>query len=314
MPAKNLILVLVTGLGWGLLAPASKALYAAEPGVFDGVTLSLARALWALPIFLVGLAVAWRLERPHLTARAWGAIAGAGLVFGGFVSLVYTIAAQHTSVAHISFLVGISPVTNTALAAVVFRSPLDRRAWVALALGIAGAGLLAATHSSDRSALLGDGLMVLWLAAFAVYACFLRVAGRGLSSALLMCLVGTISMGSLAIPALALGRWHAAAHVLDSPAIVGWFLGEVILGSTLVAQTTYAGAVRRLGVAVATIGAEYTSLFVGVAASLVAREPWTPLTVVAGLTFCGALAVTFAPIPGLDPAADRAREARPVSA
>jgi drug/metabolite transporter (DMT)-like permease len=57
--AQNVVFVLLTGLGWGLLGPASKVLYAAEPGVFDGVTVSVARAAWALPIFLFALALAW---------------------------------------------------------------------------------------------------------------------------------------------------------------------------------------------------------------------------------------------------------------
>ena len=54
---------------------------------------------------------------------------------------------------------------------------------------------------------------------------------------------------------------------------------------------------RRLGVAIATIGAEYTALAVGVAMSLALHEAWTVLTVVGGLVLCCALAVTFVPIP-----------------
>jgi hypothetical protein len=54
--------------------------------------------------------------------------------------------------------------------------------------------------------------------------------------------------------------------------------------------------VRRLGVAVATIGTEYTALFVGIIASLAAREAWTPLTALAAIAFCCALAVTFVPV------------------
>ena len=56
---------------------------------------------------------------------------------------------------------------------------------------------------------------------------------------------------------------------------------------------------RRMGIALATIGAEYTALAIGIAASLAVHEPWTPLTVVAGALLCCALAATFAPIPWL---------------
>lgn len=298
-PSANLILVLAVGLGWGLLAPASKALYAGEPGVFDGMTVALARALWALPLFLIGLGVAWRLDPPRLDARRWGCVIAAGLIFGLFISTLFTVAAEHTSVAHISFLVGISPVTTAAIAALVFRTGLDQRARLALGLGVLGVTLLALTQRSDASGIFGDVLMVGWLACFGAYGCLLRAVGPGVSSTMLMCLVGTIAMGALIVPGFALGYGTAAAHVADTPGIGWWFFGEVVLGSTLFAQTAYAAAVRRMGVTAATIGAEYTALAVGVACSLAVREAWSPLTALAGLIFCAALAVTFAPIPGL---------------
>jgi len=302
---QNVVFVLLTGLGWGLLGPASKALYAAEPGVWNGVTVSVARAAWALPIFLFALAPAWRISPPRLDGKRWAAVFAAALVFGLVVSVVFTLAAQYTSVAHISFLIGLSPVTNTAIAAVVFRTALDRRQWTALALGVIGVAILASTHSSDRSAFLGDLLMVVWLAAFAAYACLLRVVGTRINGVMTMALVGTMSMAFLLLPGAALGYGTAIAHATDTPAVGWWFFGEVVLGSTIVAQTTYAAAVRRLGVSVATIGAEYTALAVGVAASLAMHEPWTPLTVVGGLVLCCALAATFVPLPWL-----AAREAR----
>ena len=143
------------------------------------------------------------------------------MLFGPFITVIFSVAAQHTSVAHISFLFGLSPVTNTALAALVFRTALDRRAIVALVLGIAGVALLAATHSSDKSAFLGDLLMVFWLIAFAVYACFLRYVGVRIKPPMLMCLVGTIAMAALLVPGIALGFGGAIGHVADTPSIAG---------------------------------------------------------------------------------------------
>jgi len=297
--AQNVAFILLIGLGWGLLGPASKALFAAEPARFDGITVAVARAAWALPICLIALAVVWRFDPPRLDARRWLAVALAGFLFGPCITVLFSVAAQHTSVAHISFLIGLSPVTNTAFAALIFRTGLDRRAGVALGLGIGGVALLAATHSSDKSAFLGDLLMVAWLVAFAVYACCLRYIGVRIKPPMLMCLVGTIGMAAVFVPGVALGYGGAIRHMTDTPPIEGWFFGELLFGSTLIAQPAFAAAVRRLGVALATIGAEYTALAVGVVASLVAREPWTPLTVAGGLILCCALAVTFVPIPGL---------------
>ena len=291
-----LVLVVVTGLGWGLLGPASKALFGADPS-FNGLTLAVARAVWAFPIFLAALLALWRRSPPRLLRRQWAAAIAAGLTFGLGVSTLFTIAAQHTSVAHISFLVGISPVTNTVMAALVFRTALDVRSRLALGLGVAGVALLALTQHGGSSTALGDALMLAWLAAFGAYACLLRAVGTGVSSMFLMAFVGTISMGVLILPGIALGYGGAIAHVADGTTVGGWFFGEVIIGSTLVSQTTYAAAVKRLGVSVATIGAEYTALAVGVVCSLAMREAWTPLTVAAGLVFCLALAATFAPLP-----------------
>jgi drug/metabolite transporter (DMT)-like permease len=310
---QNVVFIVLVGLGWGLLGPASKVLFAAEPGVFDGVTVAVARGAWALPAFLIVLAASWWLAPPRLDARRWAAIVVAGLIFGLVITVVFSIAAQHTSVAHVSFFIGLSPVSNTALAALVFRTPLDRRAVLALVLGIAGVSLLAASHNSNGTALLGDLLMVVWLIAFAIYACLLRFVGARAQPLVMMSLVGSIAMAMLAGPGVLLGYGGAIAHVGDATPVAWWFFGEVVLGSALVAPTAYAAAVRRLGVAVATIGAEYTALAVGLAASLAAREPWTPLTVVAGLILCGALAVTFAPIPILTKAAAPRERTAPIA-
>ena len=290
--------VVLVGVGWGLLAPATKALFHIDPAVFYGLSVAVARAAWALPVFLIVFGIAYALERPRLEARRWLAIAGAGLTFGLGITIVFSIAAMHTSVSHISFLIGTSPVTNSIAAAIAFRLPVDRRQRIALNLGVIGVGLLAASQTGGRAGLLGDGLMLIWLASFAAYAVLLRFVGPGVSSTFTMSAVGTVAMASvLVVGALQPDSLRAAAHVFDTPASAWWFFGEIVAGSTLIAQTAYARAVRRLGVSIATIGAEYTALAVGITASIVAREPWSIVTVVAGLTLCGALAATFVPIP-----------------
>jgi drug/metabolite transporter (DMT)-like permease len=294
---QNVVFVALVGLGWGLNGPGSKILFAAEPGTFDGLTLAVTRSAWSLPLFVAGLAVMWRLAPPRLDARRWFATLTAGVLFGIVIIVAFTVAAQYTSVAHISFLIGLSPVTNTALAALVFRTALDRRAIAALVLGVIGVALLALSRSAGSSGVIGDGLMVVWLISFAVYACLVRYVGTQVNPLFLMALVGVVSMASILVPGLLLAKGGAIAHAFDSPHVGGWFFGEIVLGSTLVAPTAYTAAVRRLGVATATIGSEYTALAVGIAASLAAREAWTAVTVVAGAILCAALAVTFVPLP-----------------
>jgi drug/metabolite transporter (DMT)-like permease len=294
----NLALVLGVALGWGLLGTASKALFADEPSIFDGLTVAAARAAWAFPVFAIALLVVWRIERPQLGLRQWLGLAGGGLVFG-VIGVLFTMAAQHTSVAHLAFFLGISPVTNTAAAAIVFRTGLARRDWLALSLGFIGVMLLAISHSNDRAAFFGDALMVGWLIGFAVYGCCLQYVRSSVQSATVIAVIGAISMGATLAFSLALGWGKAIVHVADTMRVAGWFFGEVVLGSTLVAQGAYALAVRHMGVALATIGAEYGALAVGIVASLILHESWTVLTVIAGLLFACALAVSFAPLPWL---------------
>jgi drug/metabolite transporter (DMT)-like permease len=302
-------LVATVGVCWGLLAPASKALFAAAPASFDGVSVAVARAVWGLPVFALAALVLALRERPRLDLRRWLAIGGAGLVFGLGITLTFSLAAMHTSIAHISFLIGTSPVTNSIAAALAFRLPIGRRERLALALGIVGVALLAASHTGGSASLLGDGLMLLWLAGFAVYAVLLRFVGGAVSSTFTMSAVGVVALASVILAALALpGSFRGAGHVLDSPSTAGWFFGEILIGSTFVGQTLYAVAVRRFGVSIATIGAEYTALAVGIVTSVLWHETWSVLTIVAGLLLMGALATTFVPLPGLKRVVLRADE------
>jgi drug/metabolite transporter (DMT)-like permease len=291
-------MVAVIGVCWGLLGPATKALFAAEPASFDGVSVAVARAVWALPVFALAAAVlAWR-ERPRLETKRWLAVAAAGIVFGVIVTMTFSIAAAHTSIAHISFLIGTSPVTNSAAAALAFRLPLGARERTALALGIVGVGLLATAHTAGSATLLGDSLMLVWLAGFALYAVLLRYIGPDVSSTFTMSAVGVVAMAAVLLAGVAIpGAFRGTGHVLDAPSTAGWFFGEVVIGSTFLAQTLYAVAVRRFGVAIATIGSEYTALTTGIITSVLWHEAWSVLTIVAGLILIGALAVTFVPLP-----------------
>jgi len=75
--AFDAALVVSVGIGWGLLAPATKALFLATPAAFDGISVAVARAVWAFPIFLIAAAVLLLRERPHLSRgggwQSWAA-------------------------------------------------------------------------------------------------------------------------------------------------------------------------------------------------------------------------------------------------
>ena len=287
-------LVAAVGVGWGLLGPATKVLFVADPAAFDGVSVAVARAVWALPVFVASFAVFFARERPRLARERWLAIVGAGVAFGLGITFVFSIAAAHTSIAHLSFLIGTSPVTNSAAAALVFRLPLGTREKTALLLGILGVALLAASHTGGSATMTGDALMLVWLAAFAVYAVLLRAVGPGMSSVLTMSAIGVVSMLAVILAGLCVpGAFRGVPHVADTPPSASWFFGAILIGSTFVGQTGYAIAVKRFGVSIATIGAEYVALTVGITMSVVWHEPWSVLTIVAGLVLIAALGVTF---------------------
>ena len=297
--AFDAALVVAVGIGWGLLGPATKALFLADSRVFDGVSVAVARAVWSLPVFLIVGAALWWRERPQLQRSRGLAIVGGGFAYGIGITFVFSIAAAHTSIAHLSFLIGTSPVTNSAAAALVFRLPVTWREKTALVLGIIGVSLLAAAHSGGTPTLFGDALMLLWLASFAVYAVLLRFVGPGISATLTMCGVGVVATLAVLAAGLAVpDAFRAVPHVTDSPSTAAWFIVEILIGATFIGQTGYAIAVKRFGVSIATIGAEYTALAVGITTSIVWHEAWSPLTAVAGAILMCALAVTFVRLPG----------------
>ena len=297
--ALDAALVIVVGTGWGLLAPATKALMLADPVVFDGVTIVVCRAVWSLPVFLILGAVLYAHERPQLELKRWIAMAAGGVTYGLGITFLFSIAAGLTSISHLSFLIGTSPVTNSIAAALAFRLPVAPRARVALVLGILGVGALAATHTGGRASMFGDGLMLLWLVAFALYAVLLRYVGPGISATLTMCGVGVFGMLAVIAAGLAFpGAFRGVPHVFESAPVIVWFWGVVVLASTFVGQIGYAITVKRFGVSIATIGAEYTALTVGIISSVLWHESWTVLTIVSALFLIGALGVTFAGRPG----------------
>jgi drug/metabolite transporter (DMT)-like permease len=293
--ACNAALVISVGIGWGLLAPATKALMLADPAAFDGISVVVARAIWSLPIFVAIGAVLFVRERPRLPPGRWIAMTAAGITYGLGIMFLISIASALTSISHLSFLIGTSPVTNSIAAALAFRLPIGTRERIALALGILGVGFLAFTHTGGSASALGDELMLVWLGAFAAYAVLLRSVGAGISATLTMCGVGVAAMLAVIALGLALpGAFRGVPHVFESAPIAVWFWGVMLLGATFVGQIGYAVTVKNFGVSIATIAAEYTALTAGIVASVLWHEAWTALTIVAGLLLMTALGVTFA--------------------
>jgi len=279
-----------------LLAPFFKLIFASDPGTFDGISLAVARAVWTLPFMAFLLATAWMLERPTFDRRSLIAFGALGVIFGPAFMGIYSVATQHTSVSHVAFLVGLAPASSSALAAIVFRKPLDRVRKVALGLGVCGVALLAFTKSGNGSSLHGDGLLVVWLGMFAIYSSVLHSVLTRYRLLFTIALSGVIGTLLVTIIGIAIGKGGAIAHVAQTSQVSWLFFAGVVVLSTLIAPITFAQAVRTAGVAVATSAAEYIAIGIGLGFSIaVLHETWQPLLTLAGLAMLASLALTFAP-------------------
>jgi len=101
--------------------------------------------------------------------QAFRSVGGAGVavaVCAATASGCFIAALNHTSVARVLFLLALSPVLAALLARVTLGEPITRRTVVAMALALAGVGLM--LGAPGESSLAGDGLSFVTALAFAV--------------------------------------------------------------------------------------------------------------------------------------------------
>ena len=142
---------------------------------------ALAIALWRMTIasaVVVPAALAARHGTRRATRRDWALAAAAGgllaLHFGTWITSL-----QYTSVAASVLLVNTAPVFVALLMWLVGQRP-GPRTWLAVALGIAGAVVIAAPGAAGACTLLGNLLAVGGAVAMAGYLLLAREAQRGL--------------------------------------------------------------------------------------------------------------------------------------
>jgi len=142
---------------------------------------ALAIALWRMTLasaVVVPAALLARRGSPRATRRDWALAAAAGgllaLHFGTWITSL-----QFTSVAASVLLVNTAPVFVALLMWLVGQRP-GPRTWVAVALGIAGAVVIAAPGGGEPGTLLGNLLAVGGAVAMAGYLLLAREAQRGL--------------------------------------------------------------------------------------------------------------------------------------
>ena len=142
---------------------------------------ALAIALWRMTMasaVVVPAAVASGAARGRATVRDWSLAASAGgLLALHFASWITSL--QFTTVAASVLLVNTAPVFVALLMWLIGQRP-GSRTWLAIALGLAGAAVIAAPDDGDRGSLLGNLLAIGGAVAMAAYLLLAREAQRAL--------------------------------------------------------------------------------------------------------------------------------------
>ena len=282
---------------WGGNGLASKILYRPEGAHFDAIGLFVARAAWSLPCFIV-LAL---LARPKVApSRAdWITLIATGIAFGPGACGFLALAAQYTSGAHVVLLMSLNPPVTAVIGAFLLRERVDRLRVAALLLGIAGALLLAFTHSSSGSTLLGDLFELVQVVAYASMFVLTRKLGTRYSAIFVSGTYGTIGMFLLVCVGVVSGRLvPAVAQTLTpDPSTLWWFFGEIVIGLSLFGQFAQAFALRYLSAGTTSIVASYGTLVVGLGGAIwLLGEEISPSGYIAGAMLAVALGLALVPV------------------
>jgi drug/metabolite transporter (DMT)-like permease len=156
---RGQLYVALAAIAWssaGLLQRGVEAGAAAQVGV---------RALFACVALFAYVAIA---ERGRVLA-AWRAIGVAGVGVAAALavaSAAFIVALNHTTVAHVLFIQAIAPVLAALLARGFLGEPVPVRTTVAMAIALAGVGIMVGGPGGGD--LTGDGLSLLMALSFAV--------------------------------------------------------------------------------------------------------------------------------------------------
>jgi drug/metabolite transporter (DMT)-like permease len=239
-----------------------------------------ASAFWrvALAVPLLGVAFALAPRAGAALRPNWPLLAAAGLAFAGDL-VFWHWSIQFTSVANSTLLANLASIFVTLAAWVLWRQKPRALFLVALALALAGVGMLVRT-SLDFSprALLGDALGVVTAMFYAWY--LLSVKGlrdRGAATLQLMAVTSTVTAVVLLPAALASGE------VLLPGSATGWL---VLLGLAWVSHAAGQGliayALAHLPASFSAVGLLFQPVMAAAFAWLLLGEPLVALQVAGG--------------------------------
>lgn len=241
-------------------------------------------------IIALGLLAGWgicsgRLRLLRVQRRDWMAHACMGLL--GIVGYHYFffVALKHTQIANTSIINALSPACTAVLAMLFIRERLSSTNYAGVLIGVAGV-LLLVTKGHLGGILQvrinsGDGLMLVSVVCWAVYALFIkRQSARYDSFALTFSATawGVVALVFLAWPE---GLWHQARQLTVSSALAVIYMGIAASG---IGYLLYNVSIARIG-PTRTSGIVYTIVpFVVVALGwIVFSEPVTPVMAISAV-------------------------------
>ncbi|MBD5656933.1 MAG: EamA family transporter [Candidatus Eremiobacteraeota bacterium] len=293
----TLSLVLVTGIGWGLIAPTTRLAFTLDPRILDGASLTVARGTWTALAWLVPFVVLVARERRTIDRGAVLRALALGALWGPGVMGLFAIATQRTALAHVVFSVGLTPISASLFAIVVYGGTIDAPRRASLLLGACAVAVLGLERTAAHASLLGDLSLLGWIVAFGLYATVAVGAMQRHSPLFVAACANTVGGTMLAFGSVFVSRWREATlAVATRPDLAGPFFGEIVVLGGFVAPLAYSYALRRAPVPVVTGGSQYLSLATGTVAAIVLfKEPFGPATIVAGILLGLSLGLSLVP-------------------
>lgn len=287
-------MVLSAAVFWGLNGIATKVLY--RDVHVDAFELLVARGLFTLPLFAL-LALAAR--PPHSPSAAeWRRLLLIGLCYGPIACGFLALGAQYTSGAHISFLFSLAPPLTAVVGGLILRERVTPVHLTALGLGLAGAALLATTHSATGSSLVGDLYMLVQVVGLCGTFVITRSLGRRYNALFVTGIFGAVGMLGIVVVGALGGGAAGMLQVASDPASAAWFFGEIVIGLSVYSQLAQTWALRSLTAVTTSVLASYGALIVGTVGALtILGERISVTGIVAGGLIALALGLALVPTP-----------------
>jgi drug/metabolite transporter (DMT)-like permease len=233
------------------------------------------------------------------------------MVFLGIAALIgiclnqvaFVYATKLTTATSVALLFGTLPVMAGLFASLLGIEQLSSRFWLAAALAIGGAALVALGSSGGFSGHVWGDLLALvatltW-AWYSVAAAPILSRYSALRVSALAFLIGTV-------PLLAIGSQQLATQDYHFPASIWLLYVFAVVGPLVVANLLWFGGISRVGPSHAAVFANLQPFLGAIFALVILSEPITRLEVVGGLAIAGAIVLSrgrraAAPVPSSEP-------------